>query len=148
MPNWAEMFCWALGLIQAVLPVDERRVDLVLHEERGREGVRPRGHGGVRELEIGFAVVEAVRGDREAAGREGAALQQIPAAVRVAAEDLVLVAEAVIAAEGEGPLILVRGRQSRSDCCQPAGSDCWWERESRRTCTWRAATGGKWEVDC
>ena len=62
-------------------------------------------HGGVRELVVGLAIVEVVGGDGESAGGEGAAIHLVLSAARVAAEDQVVIAEAVVAAEGEGPLV-------------------------------------------
>src|SRR5262245_3291031 len=65
----------AIRLVIAVLPVDERSVEIVLDEERGAERVRPRSHGGVGLFQVRFPVVEAVGSDWESAGGEGAALK-------------------------------------------------------------------------
>ena len=93
------------GLIQAVLPVDAAKVNTFSTKKVGVKVWVQEPMAVCEMLEVGFAVVEASVGDREPAGGEGAAVHLVVGAAGVAAEDGVVVAETVVAAEGEGALI-------------------------------------------
>ena len=71
--------------------------------------MRPGKGFGIRPLEVGFAIPEIVRSNGITSGVEGPPVDLVPRPVREAEEDLVLIAEAVVAPESDRSLVGVVG---------------------------------------